>query len=447
MGQGERFCWPIKTGRLLATHAAAVLRRYLGEVLCPVVEAADLYASLASFESQRFKWTLDTRCHTMKHGQKTKKPKKAENTKRQVYMQENPFTPEFGIVPDVLAGRESMLGAMKLALGASRRSPDLTTLFIGARGTGKTVLLSCVREEASRNGWVVTSATALPGMLEELYEQARYNSEHLLSNAQERHMTSLALGPVSAGWERGKPEREGWRMRMTRLIDGLAQTGTGLLITVDEVQGDLDELVRLVATYQQFVTDGKRVSLVMAGLPYHIHQLLANRSVSFLRRASQRSVGRISDQDVSFALRVTAEGAGKSFDDDALGMCVRASEGFAYMIQLVGYRSWMESADRETITELDALRGIEAARADITDRILLQTYRELSEGDLRFLEAMLTDREDSRVSDIARRMGVTTGYAATYKKRLLASGVIGERRRGVVGFEIPRLREFLEDRA
>lgn len=361
-------------------------------------------------------------------------------------MLENPFTPEFGIVPDVLAGRDSMLGAMRAALNASRRSPDLTTLFIGARGTGKTVLLSCVREEASRSGWVTTSATALPGMLDELYEQALYSSEHLLSKAPDKQVTSLSIGPVSAGWEPSQQEREGWRMRMTRLLDKLAQTGTGLLITVDEVQGDLDELVRLVATYQQFVTDGRRVSLVMAGLPYHIHQLLANKSVSFLRRATQRRVGRISDQDVLYALRATAEDAGKTFEDDALGMCARASEGFAYMIQLVGYRTWMESGNKSTISALDALRGIEAARADITERILLQTYRELSEGDLRFVQAMLEDDAESRISDIARRMGVSSGYAATYKSRLLASGVIGERRRGVVGFEIPRLREFLAQR-
>ena len=124
-------------------------------------------------------------------------------------------------------------------------------------------------------------------------------------------------------------------------------------------------------------------------------------------------------------------------------MCVRASEGFAYMIQLVGYRSWMESEGKKSIGSLAALRGVEAARQDMTERILLQTYRELSEGGMRFLRAMLDDATQSRMADIARRMGVTAGYAATYKRRLLASGVIGERGRGAVAFEIPRLREFL----
>ena len=72
------------------------------------------------------------------------------------------------------------------------------------------------------------------------------------------------------------------------------------------------------------------------------------------------------------------------------------------------------------------------------------TYQELSEGDLRFLTAMLEDEGASRVSDIAHRLGVTSGYAAQYKRRLLEQGVIGERGRGIIDFDIPFFREYLE---
>ncbi|MDN0069557.1 winged helix-turn-helix domain-containing protein [Collinsella ihumii] len=72
------------------------------------------------------------------------------------------------------------------------------------------------------------------------------------------------------------------------------------------------------------------------------------------------------------------------------------------------------------------------------------TYRELSEDDLRFLTAMLEDEGASRVSDIAHRLGVSSGYAAQYKRRLLEQGVIGERGRGIVDFDIPFFREYLE---
>ena len=53
----------------------------------------------------------------------------------------------------------------------------------------------------------------------------------------------------------------------------------------------------------------------------------------------------------------------------------------------------------------------------------------------------------SRVSEIAKRMGVASNYASQYKRRLLEDGVIGERGRGLVGFDIPAFREFLSEKA
>ena len=73
-------------------------------------------------------------------------------------------------------------------------------------------------------------------------------------------------------------------------------------------------------------------------------------------------------------------------------------------------------------------------------------YRELSDKDIEFLLAMLPDSGPSRVSEIAKRMGVASNYASQYKRRLLEDGVIGERGRGLVGFDIPAFREFLNEK-
>lgn len=61
---------------------------------------------------------------------------------------------------------------------------------------------------------------------------------------------------------------------------------------------------------------------------------------------------------------------------------------------------------------------------------------------------MLPDSGPSRVSEIAKRMGVASNYASQYKRRLLEDGVIGERGRGrgLVGFDIPAFREFLSEK-
>ena len=80
------------------------------------------------------------------------------------------------------------------------------------------------------------------------------------------------------------------------------------------------------------------------------------------------------------------------------------------------------------------------------ESIFASTYRELSKGDLRYLRAMLPDARESRTADVAARMEVTSGYAAKYKSRLLAQGVVSEPARGWIAFEIPGFRDYLERR-
>jgi predicted transcriptional regulator len=80
------------------------------------------------------------------------------------------------------------------------------------------------------------------------------------------------------------------------------------------------------------------------------------------------------------------------------------------------------------------------------ERVLSSTYRELSLKDVAFLEAMLPDARESRMARIADRMGVSTGYAAKYKNRLLSLGVIRELSRGLVDFDLPGMRSYVAKR-
>ena len=357
----------------------------------------------------------------------------------------NPFTPTFGTVPAFLAGRDTLLADMLQAFQDGYGNPNLSTILIGARGTGKTALMACIRDEAYEAGWITASATALPGMLEDLYEQTVVASGHLLGKDASHKLTSLTLGPVSASWEnQGADIGAGnWRTRMTYVLEQLKRTDTGLLITVDEVQADFDELVQLAATYQHFLTERRKVALVMAGLPYHVHRLISDKSVSFLRRSVQHQLGRIADSDIALALRRTVVLGEKSISDSAVDMCVRAIEGFAFMLQLVGYRTWLEASEESIIGVEHAKQGIRTAQSYMEQYVLASTYRELSDGDIRFLEAMTADPRESRLSDVAARMGVTNGYASKYKARLLASGIIGEPARGMCSFDIPGFREYV----
>ena len=56
----------------------------------------------------------------------------------------NPFTPSFGKVPAVLAGRDLLLDDMTSAFEQGSGDPNLSTILMGARGTGKTALMTSI---------------------------------------------------------------------------------------------------------------------------------------------------------------------------------------------------------------------------------------------------------------------------------------------------------------
>lgn len=357
----------------------------------------------------------------------------------------NPFTPSFGSVPPYMAGRKALLDDMRRAFGRGQGDPNLSTIVIGPRGTGKTALLSRIADEARGEGWVAASVSAVPGMLEDIVERTCELAEELLDSSERVRVKGITLGQ-SVGVELDRVSRlqGNWRSRMNAILKQLDAYGTGLLITVDEVQADLDEMVQLASVYQHFVQEGKRVALVMAGLPSNVSGLIGSKYVSFLRRARQRHLGRVDDVEIENAFRKTVLGAGAGIDDEALAAAAEAIDGFPYMMQLVGYWTWECSAG-PSIDVSDVRRGTGMAARDFRDGVLGTTYRELSRGDVRFLAAMLP-RKESTLAQIASDMGVASNYASKYKGRMLEAGVIGDCGHNTFRIELPGFAEYLRER-
>lgn len=361
-------------------------------------------------------------------------------------MAPNPFTPTFGIIPPFMAGREQLIEELSAAFSHGLGDPNLCTLISGARGTGKTALLSFMASEAESQGWVSARTTAADGMLDDILQQAVRNASAFLRDMGGRKLKGVSVGQlVGLEWENETQQAGNWRTQMSLVLDQLAEHDVGLLITVDEVKVTLEDVKQLARVYQHFVTEGRKVALLMAGLPHNVSQLLKDDDISFLRRARKHTLGRIPDREIRNAFELTITEGGGSVSSEALDVAVGATDGFPYMMQLVGYYSWIEGRSKGSIAEEDARRGSERARREMTESVLEYTYLDLSKGDKRFLAAMLPDCEGSSLAAIAERMGVKGNYASQYKKRLLEQGVIGEYRKGYVRFDVPAFREYLEE--
>lgn len=365
-------------------------------------------------------------------------------TETQAAVLKNPFTPEFGRVPEYLAGRQTVISALLDALEHGLGSPELCSLFVGARGCGKTVMLSLLSQEAQSLGWVCADVAATPGMLEDILQRTEHAAAHLIEQEPQQRLSSIQLAGIGGvSWESvaGQPN---WRTRMSSILDMLAEHDVGLLITVDEVNPNLDEMIQLVSTYQLFVRENRKVALLMAGLPHNVSAIIAGESTSFLRRAARFDLGSLPNYEVEEAVRLTVESAGRTVSQEALDAAVEAIRGFPFMLQLVGYRAW--NAAGKNAAEISAAamqQGIDLARRELDARVFDATYASLSEGDRAFLEAMVQDEERTLRSDVVARLGKSSSHVSAYKRRLLDAGVIEEPRPGVLTFALPGFRDYV----
>ena len=125
----------------------------------------------------------------------------------------NPFTPEAGTPPPVLAGRASELGDFEdaiLSLGAGDFAQSV--VLTGLRGVGKTVLLGEYARLADENGWARGRLEAgenlsLPAEMAALAEKAltAFSRGEALGRGGRRArgaLKSFRIRSVASGWKR-----------------------------------------------------------------------------------------------------------------------------------------------------------------------------------------------------------------------------------------------------
>lgn len=325
------------------------------------------------------------------------------------------------------------------------------TLFTGPRGSGKTVLLNAIEGEAKQRGWLVIQETAIPGLVD------RLTGEHLPGllaqhdpKAVRRHLSGVTLGKSGVAWTSADIHRivPGLRNQLFLLEGLLSENGTGVLISVDEIGSEArDELRELTTTIQHAFREDREVAFVAAGLPGAVSDLLQDKVLTFLRRADRHSLGSVDMTDVRRALREPIVEAGRSVDDDVLQMMASGTDGYPFLIQLVGSYVWREHPDEIAISRGDALRGVDAAHRRMGALVHEPSLVATTEIARTFLVQMAKDDGPSRMADIKQRMGVDDNYASQYRLRLIAQELIRPAGHGKVDFALPYLREYLQEHA
>jgi hypothetical protein len=352
---------------------------------------------------------------------------------------DNPFHPQFGKRPDKFVGRDNIIDDFVNSL-RDKNDPLRTQVVTGIRGSGKTALLSGIKQAIDNKKNVVVDVTAGPELLQSILDQLE-----LMSGGAKTKITSGNVGALgfNIGFGTGKQDiKHGFRYYLSTFVEKFEKKNMGIVFLIDEVQGDSVEMREFVTSYQHLVRDEADVALLMAGLPNSINAVLNSKLLTFLHRAQKQVLSNVNLLLVRNMYETTFTSAGFSAEEGVLNVAADATLGFPYLIQLIGY--WLWKSNSKSLNLLNVKEAIVNSKAALFENVYDLMLREISDKDREFLVEMLKDNEDTKFGELTKRMNITTSYASKYRQRLIRSGLIKPTVYGRVAFAQPYFGEFLE---
>lgn len=375
----------------------------------------------------------------------------------------NPFKPTAGKMPPILIGRETAIKEFTEGLDNGAGAPGRIMLVTGQRGFGKTVLLTEFRRIAAERGWETISETASPDVAQRLIEALTPGGLHVNQASVSPSVSIPGIASASLGRIDLSATATPLTLRNAiakRLESGKIGKGKGILITIDETQAaSLDDLVAIATAVQHVTTsidetdvpdaEKKGIAIVFAGLPSTVNDLINDAVITFLRRALRCELDDVPLLDVKNAFLASVADSGKTIGNDEAWQAARATNGYPYMVQLVGYYMW-QSAQRRHATEItadDVATGIADAQIAFDDAVCAPALDGLKPAELEFLHAMARDVPSATaVGEIETRTGRSRSWVNKYRAALIKDRIIQPAGHGSLEFAVPHLGTYLRKR-
>lgn len=371
----------------------------------------------------------------------------------------NPFTPDFGTRPAHLASGQGLLREAMLSLASGPRDSGYTRLILGQRGSGKTTILSEIRELARAAGMLALGADAatagLPARIASAIDRARDPGRHTWSPSPETErrmrLSGFQIGPFGANWEETPAPQQQWSLgrRLEALAEWASEHGSAVLLTVDEMHAiDREEARRLAADIQSITKiDGLPLAFVGAGLPEMADTVLADRKMTFFHRCHRDRMPNIDYDGAWRCLRLTTEDAGGSVAGEVLEFMASAASGaIPYKLQSIGYHAWALSGAPERAIDLTAARAaVRRAEADMSEKVLKPMWGDLNDLDRSYLGALSSVGGAATPRRLADLIPVAAARSlARAEQRLAEAGHVARSPDGVIRLTGPMDRPFIQ---
>lgn len=371
----------------------------------------------------------------------------------------NPFKPTAGKMPPILIGRQSIIDDFKEGLENGAGAPGRLMLITGQRGYGKTVMLTELGRVAKAAGWEVISETASEGMCDRLASALvrpgmKLRGVNVQPSIGVSGILNASLGGASFSVDQvALTLREVVNQRLAKM-----PRGKGIVFTIDEAQAaSMADMVALATTIQHVIrdedmrdvsdSDKHGVAFVFAALPSLMDELLHERVLTFLRRSVQHDLGLVAYPDVRSAnIEVVREG-GLAIDSEVAELAAEASDGYPYMIQLVGYYMWRAAEVRgsKEIEEADVIQGKKDALVLFDDAVCAPLFDGLTAAQKLFVKAVAKEApQPAKVSEIANRAHRSASWVSKYRASLIKERVVESAGYGLVRLSASHLAEYVQ---
>ena len=344
-------------------------------------------------------------------------------------IQENPFRLDFGAKPKLYVSRIHEQSKIIDTFSSEEPSAHIFML-IGARGTGKTVLMTAISHQLrSTDQWLHIDLNSEEDLMIPL---AAGLEQHLKGK-----MPKLSIGFSVKGLDisvenKGENYRD-IRLDLDKMLEVVKKEKKRLLITIDEVSNS--RTMRDFTNYfQHCLREDYPVFVIMTGLYKNIRALQNNRSQTFLRRVPKIVLE-------SLNISRIAQKYGEVFDcsqEDAMSIA-QLTAGYSYGFQILGYLIFdagKRYPDESILSEY---------RINLEENAYEKIWEELSENERKVAAAIASAEPNSSVKDIRESIGMDSNNFSTYKDVLQKSGLLSCRTSyGRINFSLPFFKEYVK---
>lgn len=185
------------------------------------------------------------------------------------------------------------------------------------------------------------------------------------------------------------------------------------------------------------------VTCVAAGLP-SLPALVGDAKSYAERLFEYPRIDRLPKTAAFAALARPARRRRVRFDNDALDLIVKETEGYPYFLQQYGKYAWDVASDGR-ITIADAHAGGREARARLDEGFFLVRYERASAGERKLMHAMARcEGPPYPIADITHELGKRDQRALSMQRdALIRKGLVYAPRHGALDFTVPRFADYL----